>query len=113
MDQNEPLGCSLDARDLAHRMREWSHVAARALSSHVEGSRIIAIYPNDPGLLQRLRELITAEARCCPFMKFNLQESVHEVVVELRLPDKMTETDTIMLGLVMIDPLDGAELECH
>jgi MerR family transcriptional regulator, copper efflux regulator len=100
MTKEETLACSLSGPDMIERIREWGQVASRATSRHVEKGRIVSIYPPDQQLLQQLRELIAAEAECCPFMRFNVEEGPDEVEVELRVPDDMSEALAVMLGLV-------------
>ena len=104
MAKQEMLACSLSGPELVERVREWADVASHATSRHVEKGRIVSTYPPDQQLLQQLRELISAEAECCPFMKFNVEERPDEVEVELRVPDDMSEALAVMLGLVTQQP---------
>jgi hypothetical protein len=76
--------CTLEGSELLARMHAWQEVASRAISRRVEPTRIIATYPNDGHLLERLRELIDAEADCCPFLEFTLHETPDSIVTELR-----------------------------
>ncbi|MGH2747166.1 MAG: hypothetical protein ACRDKB_04510 [Actinomycetota bacterium] len=108
MTHEETLACSLSGPDLVQRIREWTEVASHAQSRHVEKGRIVSTYPNDHQLIQRLRQLIEAEAECCPFMKFDVQLNADEVVVELNVPDEMSEALAVMLGLVTREPLESA-----
>jgi hypothetical protein len=81
--------CTLEGSELLARMYAWRQVAGRAISRRVEDARIIATYPNDAQLLRKLRELIDAEAACCPFLEFSLEERSDSVVTELRFPEEM------------------------
>jgi MerR family transcriptional regulator, copper efflux regulator len=83
----QPLACTLKGADLSGRLRAWSQVVARATSRRVEHGRVVATYPNDAQLLGRLRELIAAEADCCSFLDFRLEETPDAIVIELRLPE--------------------------
>jgi MerR family copper efflux transcriptional regulator len=100
MTKEETLACSLSGPELVERIREWGQVASHATSRHVEKGRIVSTYPLDQQLLQRLRRLIAAEAECCPFMQFNVEEGPDKVEVELRVPEDMSEALAVMLGLV-------------
>ena len=100
MMKEEALSCSLSGPDLLERITEWGRVASHAKSRHVETGRIVSTYPPDQDLLARLRSLIAAEAECCPFMRFTVEERPEEVVVELRVPDDMSEMLAVMLGMV-------------
>jgi hypothetical protein len=100
MTTEEMLACSLSGPDLVQRIGEWAHVASQATSRHVEKGLIVSTYPPDRRFLQELRKLIAAEAECCPFMHFKVEEGPGQVVVELRVPDEMSEALAVMLGLV-------------
>jgi hypothetical protein len=104
MTTKETLACSLSGPDLVQRIGEWAQVASQATSRHVEKSRILSTYPADEQLLQQLRGLIAAEAECCPFMQFSVQEGIDHFVVELRVPEEMSEALSVMLGLVTQQP---------
>jgi hypothetical protein len=83
----QPLACTLEAAELGDRLRAWSEVLPRASTRRTEDGRVVATYPKDAELLSRLRELIAAEANCCSFLDFRLEERPDAIVVELRLPD--------------------------
>ena len=100
MANEEMLTCSLGGQQLIERIREWGQLASQATSRHVEKGRIVSTYPPDRQLLQQLRKLIAAEAECCPFMRFDVEERPDQVVVELRVPEDMSEALAVMLGLI-------------
>jgi hypothetical protein len=83
----QPLACTLEGAELGDRLRAWSEVLPRASTRRTEDGRVVATYPKDAELLSRLRELIAAEANCCSFLDFRLEERPDAIVVELRLPD--------------------------
>ncbi len=97
---NEIAACSLNGSDLPTRIEAWKRVAAQATNREVEKSRIVSTYPSDPWLIEELRALIAAEAECCSFMQFTLDETGDEVVVELQVPEDMSATLGMMLGFV-------------
>ena len=93
MDQPaQPLACSLDDAELLDRIEAWREVVQRATSRAVEGDRVVAVYPNDAQLLGRLRELIAAEAECCSFLRFNLEETSDAILTKLRLPEELSDS---------------------
>lgn len=94
------LACTLSGPELVERIQEWASVASHAKSRHVEEGRVVSVYPSDPRLLERMQELIAAEAECCPFLHFDIQQEAEEMIVELRVPKDMTEALAVMLGLV-------------
>jgi hypothetical protein len=80
----QPSSCTLERPELLARMNAWQQIASRAISRRIEATGIIASYPNDAQLLEQLRELIAAEAACCSFLEFSLDERPDSVVTELR-----------------------------
>jgi hypothetical protein len=93
MDQPvQPLSCRLDGPDFVDRIEAWREVVARATTRRVEDGRVVAVYPNDAQLLARLRELIAAEAECCSFLHFSLEETPDAILTELRLPEELPDS---------------------
>jgi hypothetical protein len=88
----QPFACSLDAAELLHRIEAWQEVVSRARSRGVENDRVVAVYPKDTQLLGRLRDLVAAEAECCPFLLFDVEETPDAIVTELRLPEGMPDS---------------------
>jgi hypothetical protein len=97
--------CTLEGAELLARMHAWQRVASRATSRGIEDSRIVSTYPHDPQLLQELRDLIDAEATCCPFLEFNLEVKADSILTELRFSQ---ETPAAMRSLI-IELLRGNE----
>ncbi|HYV60916.1 MAG TPA: hypothetical protein VFA62_12670 [Acidimicrobiia bacterium] len=87
----QPLACSLDGTALTQRLDDWRQVMARATTRRVEEGRVVASYPKDPELRDRLRELIALERECCSFLQFDVDERPDEIVTELRLPEELGE----------------------
>jgi hypothetical protein len=100
MANEEALACSLNGPELGERLKEWRKVSSQATSRHAEKGRMVSTYPPNASILEQLRRLIAAETECSPFMQFNIEEAPDQVVVELRVPDEMSETLSGMLGLV-------------
>ncbi len=86
MECTNPNGCSLDSSEMVERVTAWREVSSYAISREVHSDRITSVYPSDPELNGRLKELIAAEAICCSFLKFNVQERDDQTVVELTFP---------------------------
>jgi hypothetical protein len=89
---SQPLACRLDGAELVDRIEAWREVAQRATSRRVEGDRVVAFYPKDAQILGRLRELIAAEAECCSFLHFRLEETPDAILTELRLPEGLPDS---------------------
>jgi hypothetical protein len=86
------FACSLDAAELLDRVEAWREVVARATSHGVDDGRVVAVYPKDTQLSGRLRELVAAEAECCSFLRFDVQETPDAIVTEVRLPEGMPDS---------------------
>ena len=73
--------CSLGPDALAARMVEWHDLDRAALSRRQTAEGTEVRYRLEPGLAERLLELIAAEAECCPGLRFDatltLVVSVH------------------------------------
>lgn len=78
--------CALEPADLFERVRQWRELARHALGRTVTEGKAVATYPRRDDLGRRLRELIEAEAACCPFLEFDLRERQDAFEVELRFP---------------------------
>jgi hypothetical protein len=89
---SQPLSCSLNGDELLDRIEAWREVVQRATSRGVEGDCVVAVYPNDAQLLDRLRELIAAEAECCSFLRFSLEQTPDAILTELRLPGDLPDS---------------------
>lgn len=83
--------CSLDPDALAERLDAWRRVTARATRRRIDGVTITATYPKDPQLLADLRRLVAAEAECCSFLRFTVEENADHILSELRLPQGTSE----------------------
>ena len=82
------LLCTLDDRSLAVRGGEWRSLLAEASSCEAvdEGARLV--FPDDAGLMERLRTLIEAEVECCSWMDFWVDRVAGEIVVVVSGPDE-------------------------
>ena len=89
---SQPLSCSLEGPELLDRVDAWREVVQRARTRAVEGDRVVAVYPNDAQILERLRELIAAEDECCSFLLFDVEETPDAIVTELRLPEELADS---------------------
>ena len=87
----QPFTCSLEGAELLDRIEAWGDVVLRATSRGVENDRVVAVYPKDAQLLGRLRALVAAEAECCSFLLFDVEETPDAIVTELRLPEGMPD----------------------
>lgn len=96
-----PCTCTLKDDELTDRIHAWQRVLRRTTDRRVEGDRAVASYPKDGHLVEQLRGLIQAEATCCSFLEFTIEERADRIVTELRLPEEMPpQMKTLILDLM-------------
>ena len=100
MAENDALACSLDGPELLERLAAWKQLSSHALTRRLEPGLVVTTYPRDEAVLRELRELVAAEAKCCSFLQFEIEEGRDLVTVELRAPSEMSGALELMLGLV-------------
>jgi len=85
----QPIACSLSASEYAARMQEIAALVSRALLSRVQirdGVRLTF----EPGMdiEGQLREIIAAEARCCPFLRFEIRPGADVLLLDITGPEE-------------------------
>jgi MerR family transcriptional regulator, copper efflux regulator len=86
---SQPIACKLTADQAAQRAEETAAIAERALRRRepiADGQRLR--FEGGGELEARLRELIAAEAECCPFMQMSLRRAGDEVELDITGPDE-------------------------
>jgi hypothetical protein len=78
--------CSLSPEDFRQRVEQWTVLASETLTRTLEEGKVLSTYPRTDQIRQRLRDLIAAEAVCCPFLIFEMKELPDIIEVELRYP---------------------------
>ena len=68
--------CSLDPAALASRIAGWGELDRAALSRRTMPGGLEVRYRLEPGVAERLLELIAAEAECCPHLTFEATVSL-------------------------------------
>ena len=82
-----PIACSLTAAELPERMAQIAALGADALAaSEVAGSQAVLRFRPRAGTRERLRAVVAAEARCCPFLTMRLDDHVGELVLTIEGP---------------------------
>ena len=85
----EPIACSLDAAEYAARRGDAARIAHDALRSREpldHGARLT--FDASDATERRLRELIAAETRCCPFLRIDLDRDGDALRVDVTGPDE-------------------------
>jgi hypothetical protein len=75
---SEPIACSLSGPDLQKRLEEIAAVGAtaRRLGDELR-------FPADAATRERLEAIVAAEAHCCPFLTFALDENGDELALSI------------------------------
>lgn len=83
-----PVACSLDSTGMAARKARWQSLADTALlrSQRIQGGAR-QIYRATGDSAKELGELVELEARCCPFLRFDLRHQADNLVLEVHGPD--------------------------
>jgi hypothetical protein len=84
---SQPIACTLTAADHAARAAETADLARRALRSRertADGARLT--FDPSPETERRLRDLVAAEAECCPFLRLDLRAAPDALVLEIAGP---------------------------
>jgi hypothetical protein len=87
--------CSLDPDAFAARMAEWGGLDHAVLSRRATPTGAEVRYRLEPGLAERLLDLVRAEAACCPGLTFEAT-----VVLAITAPREMRDP---LLGVVAPD----------
>lgn len=99
--------CSLDLSDLSRRLDAWRRVAAQGRTVEVTDDRVVAVYPRREALLADLRALVDAEAECCSFLTFTIEERGDDIVSELSYPPDTPAALRAFIGELTTTRLDG------
>jgi hypothetical protein len=85
MDQ--PIACSLSNAEYAERTEDTAALARRSLRSREsipDGTRLT--FEASADTESQLRELVAAEARCCAFLRMDLQPREDALILEITGP---------------------------
>lgn len=92
-----PIACSLDAQGQRERFARGTALAAEALLDQRHDPQGATLsFAAAPGVEERLRDLVAAEARCCPFLEFALERRTDSIEVRVEGPP---EARPILLDL--------------
>jgi hypothetical protein len=87
MNELPTLACSLSPDERAQRGRELQELARRALAKRDrEEAAVVLTYRAAPGVEGALRDVISREAECCPFLDFELATGDRELSLRVSAP---------------------------
>jgi hypothetical protein len=85
---NEPIACTLTSAEMRSRTEDAARITSAALRSRAPiagGARLV--FDARGSTEHDLRELIAAEAQCCPFLRFELERAGDDLVLDVTGPD--------------------------
>lgn len=97
---DSPIACTLGTRDYAAHVDALSALAAEALRSREptpRGERLVFALDAE----RRLRDVIAAEAACCPFLRLDLRRRRDALVLEISGPE---DARPVIAALFRRDP---------
>src|SRR5437016_2473548 len=101
--QSEPLACTLSAVERQARRAWIGGLSEYLLSRAPTTDGALLRFRASPETEQQLRALVAAEARCCPFLDFELSSNESTLELTIRGPND---------ARVIIDELfDGSRVE--
>jgi hypothetical protein len=83
-----PIACSLDADEIKQRLAEISAIGGDALRDvQSSPSQASLRFAAGDERRERLAAIVAAEARCCPFMTFELRDEAGAIVMTISAPE--------------------------
>jgi hypothetical protein len=87
MNEFPTLACSLSPDERVERGHELRELARRALVGRDrEQNAVVLTYRSAPEVEEALRDLISREAECCPFLGFELAPDDRELSLRVSAP---------------------------
>ena len=82
-----PIACSLSATAIPSRLEDFADLVRHALRERRSTRDGVRVRLSDSHENERsVRELVTAEARCCPFLDFDLRREDGALVLDVAGP---------------------------
>ena len=87
MSEERPVACSLGAAELEQRAATIGAVGASLTSHGVEDGHHSLRFRATPQTRRHLKEIVAAEAECCPFLDLSLTEEDSELILSIAAPE--------------------------
>jgi hypothetical protein len=83
-----PIACTLTSAQLRARRAATAELARRSLRSRrtIDGGALLH-FAADPGTEPALRDVVAAEAQCCPFLDLRLRRAGDTIELSVTGPD--------------------------
>jgi hypothetical protein len=87
MPEELPIACSLTAGDLPTRMAQMAELGRDSLvDARVDGPHAQLRFAAGEAVRERVERFVEAESRCCPFLRFQLEDPPDAVVLLINSP---------------------------
>ncbi len=84
---DNPVACSLSAREMVERQAEARRLARRALVARGRSDGGVRLeYHRSEAVEGAVRDLVRRERECCPFLELDVAAGVDRIVVEISAP---------------------------
>ncbi|MGK9170301.1 hypothetical protein KXR53_28645 [Inquilinus limosus] len=107
--ETPPIACTLPPGEFQDRLAWIAALTRDALRSH-ERHDLVLDLAYAPEAVDRVREMVRRERRCCAFLSFDLREMPHEVRLTIEAPEEAREAAD-MLFTQFVSPA-GAKPSC-
>ena len=96
-----PIACSLDARDLAGRVKEWRALVADSVVAIEAGPTTVRLVlaPAESALVSAV-DLAQREKQCCPFFDVALDIGERQRTLSLRVPEGAEEAMATFVAML-------------
>ena len=87
MTDPQPIACTLDEKALRQRLEQIAALGADALIAHegMAGAHTLR-FRCDEATRRQLEQIVDAEASCCSFLEFSIDERDGELILALDAP---------------------------
>jgi hypothetical protein len=83
----QPIACTLGESDLHRRLEQIAALGGDALIAHKETAGTHTLrFRLDEQTRRQLEEIVDAEAKCCSFLEFSIDERDGELILALDAP---------------------------
>jgi ABC-type uncharacterized transport system YnjBCD substrate-binding protein len=83
-----PIACTLDPARMPQRGDDIRALGHDGLQAVERGERHVTLrFRPDPAMRERVKDIVTAESRCCAFLEFTLADAEDATVVTIAAPE--------------------------
>lgn len=99
MAEPVPIACTLSSAGMSERLTEMKLIGQSALISAGQDGAVASLrFRAEPGLSERLKTVVAAEAECCAFLELDLTERDGALELSIHGPPEASEIVGDMVG---------------